>query len=424
MMASRFSRRRLFQASAIGGLSMFSSAVWSSLLAAREDHAKAKACIFIFLEGGPSQIDTFDPKPGAPTAGPFEAIDTSLTGIKFAQHVPRLATLANKLAVIRTLTSIEGDHDRAQKLMHSGYRPNPRLEFPVLGSTMAWRSADPDVDAPPFISIGRQFETSILGPRFGPFVINDINNPAPSLQLPEGFSDARIKLRLDALEGFNSQFDRRFGSPLGHELTQLTRRANRMRKSDLFQPYDPATENPELFERYGGGINDGFLARACLAARRFVQSGVKFVEIQYGGWDTHNDNFNQVQNLSASLDAGLSTLIEDLDEHGLIDQTLVVCVGEFGRTPKINGENGRDHFPDLFSGLLAGGGIQVGQVIGESSEDGTEIKQRPVSIPDLHATILTAMGLDVTKDYFAPDGRLFRLSDNGKAVSELISDKA
>ena len=415
------SRRSFMQAASMGGLSYFSSSIWSSLFADQSETARAKSCILIFLEGGPSQIDTFDPKPGAATAGSFEAIDTKLSGVKFAQHVPRLAELADKLAIVRSLTSAEGDHDRAQSLMHTGYRPNPRLKYPALGSTVAWRKPDPEIDAPAFVSIGRKFDTSILGPQFGPFVIDDIGNPAPSLTLPEGFSEARMKRRLAALEGFNGRFDKHYQSPLGNDLTQLTRRADRMRNSPVFQPYDPAAEEPELFERYGSGVNDGYLARACLTARRLVEAGVKFVEIEFGGWDTHNDNFNQVQNLSASLDAGMATLIEDLQERGLLQQTLVVCVGEFGRTPKINGENGRDHFPDLFSAVVAGGGINVGQVVGESSEDGGEIKNRPVSIPDFHATLFTAMGLNITKDYFAPDGRLLKLTENGQPIKELFA---
>lgn len=421
MFDTDLSRRSLLQATSCGAISFLGSSLWSSQLTAQMASAKAKSCILVFLEGGPSQIDTFDPKPGAATAGLFEAIDTKLTGVKFAQHVPRLAMLADKLAIVRTMTSVEGDHDRAQILMHTGYRPNPRLEYPALGSTVAWRLTDPAIDAPPFISIRRRFSPSILGPQFGPFVIDDISNPAPSLTLPDGFSDARMKRRLDALEAFNSRFDQRFQSPLGNDLMKLTRRADRMRNSDVFQPFDPAEEEPELFERYGSETNDGFLARACLAARRFVEAGVKFVEIQYEGWDTHDDNFNQVQNLSTSLDAGLSTLIEDLQDCGLLDQTLVVCVGEFGRTPKINGGSGRDHFPDVFSALVAGGGVKVGQALGESSDDGSEIKSRPVTVADFHATILTALGVDIAKDFFAPDGRLLKLTDNGKVIPELIS---
>lgn len=415
------SRRSLIQSTSLGGLSWFGSSTWSSLFAAQSEKASAKACILIFLEGGPSQIDTFDPKPGAPTAGPFDAIDTKLAGVKFAQHVPRLAAMADKLAIIRSLNSVEGDHERAQSLMHTGYRPNPRLQYPALGSTIAWQRTDAAVDSPAYVSIGAKFDAGILGPQFGPFLIEDVNNPAPSLVLPEGFSNERIKRRLTALQAFNSKFGQRFESPLGNDLTELTRRADRMRNSPVFQPYDPAAAEPELFEKYGSGVNDGFLARACLTARRLVESGVKFVEIQYGGWDTHQDNFNQVQNLSASLDAGLSTLIEDLQERGLLDTTLVVCVGEFGRTPAINGGNGRDHFPDVFSALAAGGGLRVGQVLGQSSEDGSQIQDHPVSVQDFHATIFAAMGLDIKKDYFAPDGRLLKLTNNGQPVAELLS---
>ena len=421
MFNSQLSRRTLLRGGALGGLTYFGSSIWSSLFSASVESAKAKSCIMIFLEGGPSQIDTFDPKPGASTAGTFEAIETKLPGVRFAQHVPRLAGLADKLAIVRTLNSVEGDHERAQSLMHTGYRPNPRLNYPALGSTIAWRQTDPSMDAPAFVSIGPKFETSILGPQFGPFVIEDTGNPAPALTLPEGFPEERMRRRLAALETFNSKFDNRFQTTLGNDLTQLTRRADRMRNSPVFQPFDPAEEEPELFEKYGSGVNDGFLARACLTARRLVESGVKFVEIQYGGWDTHDDNFNQVQNLSSSLDAGLATLIEDLADRGLLETTMVVCVGEFGRTPKINGESGRDHFPDLFSALLAGGGIKTGQVLGASNDDGSEIKDRPVSVADFHATLFTAMGIDVTKDYFAPDGRLLRLTDNGRPVAELFA---
>jgi uncharacterized protein (DUF1501 family) len=193
-----------------------------------------------------------------------------------------------------------------------------------------------------------------------------------------------------------------------------------MRRSQVFRAYDPEQADSELFEKYGGKVNDGFLARACLQARRFVEAGVRFVEIQFGGWDTHSDNFNQVQTLSTSLDAALSTLVADLNDRGLLDQTLIACFGEFGRTPKINGDNGRDHFPDVFSAMLAGGGLKPGQVIGRSNETGSTIEDRPVKVADLHATIFTALGLDVTKDQFAPDGRLLRLTDNGQVIREVL----
>lgn len=392
---------------------------WPKLLAEPSKDAPAKACVLVFLEGGPSQIDTFDPKPGTPHGGPIEAIDTSVEGLKFSQYVPKLAEIADKLAVIRTLHSTEGDHERANSLLHTGYAPTPRMQYPALGATVARQFDDPEADVPAYVSFGSSPSSGILGPKFGPMVVTDVNNPAPALMLPEGISEARIERRLAVLERFNAEFGRQYQTPLSQDLTALTLRADRMRRNPLFRPYDAAAEEPEAYERYGGGAND-FLSRAGIAARRLIEHGVRFVEIQYGGWDTHADNFNQVQALCGPLDAMLSSLIADLNERGLLQQTLVACFGEFGRTPQINGAMGRDHFPDVFSAILAGGGLTPGRAVGASSDDGLTIADRPVSVPDFHATIFAAMGLDVNKDYFAPDGRLLRLTNNGTPLRELL----
>lgn len=413
-------RREWMQTVGLAGFSSLASPFWSQLIAAPAAQKSAKACILIFLEGGPSQLETFDPKPGVPNGGPTEGIDTRLTGVKFAQHYPKLAQTANRLAIVRSLHSNEGDHERASTLLHTGYSPDPRLKYPALGSSIARARPNDEADVPAFVAIGNTPDPGILGPQFGPYVVGDVNNPAPSLALPEGFAESRMTRRLAAMEAFNRRFDQQFESPLGTALSQLTTRANRMRKSPVFQAYDAAAEDAVTFERYGGNVNDGYLARACIAARRFVEAGVRFVEIQYGGWDTHDDNFKQVQNLSASLDPALSALITDLADRGRLNDTLIACFGEFGRTPKINGGNGRDHFPDAFSAVLAGGGIQAGQVIGSTSDDGLEVKDRPVSVQDFHATLFTALGVDVTKENFAPDGRSLRLTNGGKPIAELL----
>ncbi len=413
-------RRTWLKTLSFAGISCWAGPQWTTLLSAPAAKARAKSCILIFLEGGPSQIDTFDPKPGVPNGGPVEAIDTKLSGVKFSQYLPKLAEVADKLAVIRSLHSMEGDHERAFSLLHTGYAPNPRLQYPAVGSSVARYRDDVAADVPAYVAIGSAPGPGILGPQFGPFVVQDVNNPAPALTLPEGFPENRVQRRLAVLEKFNRQFDTQHQTPLGEDLTQLTRRVDRMRSNTVFKPYDPAAEEPELFERYGSGVNDGYLARACLTARRMVEAGVKFVEIQYGGWDTHGDNFNQVQNLSASLDAALATLVSDLDQRGMLQETLVVCVGEFGRTPTINGDNGRDHFPDVFSAVVAGGGMKTGQVLGASNADGTAIVDRPVTVPDFHATLFQALGLDTAQDYFAPDGRLLKLTNNGTPLPELL----
>jgi len=422
MFGLHLSRRQVLRGSLAGSLSFAAAPWWQTLLPAETKRRRAEACVVIFLEGGPSHIDTFDPKPGADENGPFEAIDTKIAGVKFSQHLPKLAEIADKLAIIRSLHSPEGDHDRAVSLLHTGYQPSPALSYPGLGSTMSRQWQEIESDVPLFVSIGSTVGPGILGPQFGAFVIQDVNNPAAALDLPEGFGgDARVSRRMKALEKFNQSFAARAPLAGTEDFTKLTQRADRMRRSQVFRAVDLAASEPKLFEQYGGNVNDGYLARACLQTRRFIESGVRFVEIQFGGWDTHADNFNQVQTLSASLDAALATLIADLSDHGLLDKTLIACFGEFGRTPKINGDNGRDHFPDVFSALLAGGGLKTGQVIGQSNDKGTSVQAREVKVPDLHATIFTALGLDVTKDQFAPDGRLLRLTNNGQPIRDLLA---
>lgn len=417
---SALNRRAWLKSAGAAGLSTWTAPWWTSLLSAAEPKAPAKACILIFLEGGPSQIDTFDPKPGTKQGGPVEAIDTKLPGVKFSQYLPRLAQQADQLAVLRTLHSHEGDHERAVKLLQTGFSPNPRLEYPALGASIARYRGEETSDVPAYVAIGNASGAGILGPQFGPFVVDDITNPAPALILPEGFEETRMARRLAELQTFNAGFGARFQTTLGTDLTQLTRRADRMRKNSVFQSQDLAEVEPELFERYGGNVNDGQLARACLLGRRLVEAGVRFVEITHSGWDTHTDNFTEVESLCASLDAACAGLLEDLRQRGLLEQTLVVCVGEFGRTPQINSNNGRDHFPDVFAALLAGGGLKSGLALGTSREDGMEIVDRPIAVPDFHATIFTALGLDVTKDYFAPDGRLLKLTNNGTPIKELL----
>jgi uncharacterized protein (DUF1501 family) len=391
---------------------------WGRRIFAAHPAAQAKACIFLYLEGGPSHIDTFDPKPGADTNGPFTAIDTKISGVQFSQHFPKLADVADRLAVIRSLTSKEGDHDRAATLVHTGYSPAGVLSYPALGSIVA-RESPANGEAPPYVSFGATAGPGYLGPEFGPYVIDDVYNPAPNLTLPEGFSEERMALRIRALEAFNQQFARRTRSARGGEFTRLSQRANRLRQSEAIRAYDFASEEADLWKAYGGEINDGF-ARSCMMARKMVENGVRFVEVRLGGWDTHADNFNQVQALAAPLDAGLASLITDLDSRGLLSQTLVVCLGEFGRTPQINGDNGRDHWSDVFSCLVAGGGLAVGQAVGASDAQGAQVKDRPITIPDLHATLLTALGVDPARQYTTPEGRPIRLTNGGKAVKELV----
>jgi hypothetical protein len=421
MKTTHCSRRAFLGYSAAGSLAVALSG-WGQKVFAAAEGAKAKACIFVYLEGGPTHIDTFDPKPGAKTGGPFAAIDTKIAGVQFTEHFSKLAGVADKLAVIRSLTSKEGDHDRASVLVHTGYSPSNALEYPSIGAVVAHEAAkaqDQTTDAPAFVSFGGTNGPGYLGPASGPYVIDDVYNPGPNLTLPEGFSEARMDRRLAALEGLNRGFGARSASSRPEEFSGLSRKSNRLRQSPALKPFDFQAEEPDLWKAYGGEINDGF-ARSCMHARRMVEHGVRFVEVRLSGWDTHADNFNQVQALAAQLDAGLATLITDLDQRGLLSQTLVVCLGEFGRTPTINGDNGRDHWSDVFCALAAGGGLATGQAVGASDEEGAQVKDRPVTIPDLFATLFTSLGIDPARQYTTPDGRPIKLTNGGNVVKELL----
>lgn len=415
------SRRSFLGSSLFGLLSLAASPMGRHLLAADGERKKAKACILIFLEGGPSHIDTFDPKPGQPTGGSFQAIDTAVDGLKFSEHFPKLAAAAKRLAVVRSLTSHEGDHDRATTLVHTGYAPTGILNYPSLGAMVARERSAADDAAPPFVSMFTEPGAGFFGPEFGPFQISDVQNPAANLELPEGLAEERLAARLKALEQVNGDFGRRTDASVGRAFTRLTQQANRLRQSEALKPLDTNEEAQQLLERYGSGAGDGNLARACCIARRMVEHEVKFVEIGFGGWDTHADNFNQVQQLSAQLDAALATLIAELADHGQLHETLVACFGEFGRTPQINGDNGRDHWSDAFAAVLAGGGLKSGVVVGKTDEKGGQVADRPVTIPELHATLLSAFGIDPAKVYQTPDGRPIHLTNKGKPVAELFS---
>jgi hypothetical protein len=420
MISTSLPRRDFLQLGLAGSLGLALSP-WGRQVFAADDKSKAKACIFIYLQGGPSHIDTFDPKPGAKTGGPFAAIDTKIAGVKFAENFPRLAAVSDKLAVIRSLTSSEGDHDRAFTLVHTGYSPSQALTYPALGSVLAHERAAPEIEAPLFVSFGSTAGPGYLGPEFGPYVIDDANNPGPNLALPEGFTEERMARRVSALEKLNSGFGRKTASTRPASQTRLSQKADRLRKSPALAAYNFAEKEQDLFKSYGGEIAEGNFARSCLMARRLIENGVRFVEVRLDGWDTHADNFNQVKNLSAPLDAGMAGLIEDLAGRGLLDQTLIVCLGEFGRTPQINGDNGRDHWNDVFNAVLAGGGLSAGAVVGASDDEGAKVKDRPVKIPDLFATLAEALGLDPAKEYRTPEGRPIKLTNGGQVVKELIS---
>jgi uncharacterized protein DUF1501 len=380
--------------------------------------ARGKSCILLWMNGGPSHIDTFDPKPGTKTGGEFKAIDTRIRGAQFSEHLPLIAEQADKLAVIRSLTAKEGNHDRAVYLMHTGYAPSTTLQHPSLGAWVSHELGDEASELPNFVSIrGASVGSGFLGVQHGPFSIQKPGEGVRNLQLAKDVDAIRFSRRLEALAALQNDFRTETGRReiAAHDV--VYQKAVRLMRSPLAKAFDIKDEPQELQKKYG----DSDFGRGCLMARRLVEAGVSFIEVTLDGWDTHIDNFSGVRNLCRDLDPGMSSLVADLSERKLLDDTLVIWMGEFGRTPNINAAHGRDHHPAAWSAVLAGGGSRSGIAYGSTDAEGNKVASDPVTVPDLFATIATLIGIDPKHEEMSPVGRPIAVSDGGKAIGALIN---
>ncbi|HKB39684.1 MAG TPA: DUF1501 domain-containing protein [Gemmataceae bacterium] len=447
--ANALSRRDLLRLTAAGCVG-FSMSGWLERMAAAaaKGPQRKRACILLWMNGGPSQMDTFDLKPGHANGGPFKEIATNAPGVRFSEHLPKLAKHGDKLAVIRSMKTKEADHGRATYLMRTGRAPGGPIQYPVLGALVAKELETPEADLPGFVSIAPvrflspgAFGSGFLGPQYAPLIVGEnavnfvVGQGQPDigqflkvqdLDLPTGVSGKRSAARVKMLDEMEQDFiaERPGAASVAHRAAY--QRAVTMMRSEAVKAFDLDKEPKELRDRYGRNL----FGQGCLLARRLVERGVPFVEVtlnnvpnlQVFGWDTHQDNFNSVQKLSSVLDPGWATLLEDLKDKGLLDTTLVVWMGEFGRTPKINGGKGRDHWANSWSTVLSGGGIKGGQVVGKTSADGTTVEERPVAVADLLATISTALGIDPTKQNRSNVGRPIRITDPGaKPIQEVLA---
>ena len=425
------SRRDLLRLSAIGALGVSQSG-WLRTLAADALNTpkKHKSVILLWLGGGPATIDLWDLKPGHANGGPFKEIEAA-PGMKISEHLPKLAKRGKELAIIRSMATREGDHQRATVVAQTGYTPQGAIQFPALGALVAHELDDPASDLPGFVSIGggrSELGGGFLGPRYAPLVVGgervgqgpgmgngDLR--VPDLELPAGVSTETHTKRLGLLYDLERDFVPGKGQPVAETMKAATERAVRLMRPEAAAAFDLDDEKPVLRETYGRN-NFG---QGCLLARRLVERGVSFVEVSLGGWDTHATNFDRVKTLSETLDTGFAALLADLKDRGMLDSTLVVCQGEFGRTPKINGQAGRDHWPATWATVLAGGGIKSGQVIGKTSPDGTQLESDPTRTADFFATVMKAIGLDPMKQNMSNVSRPIRLADPaGKPVKELF----
>jgi hypothetical protein len=380
---------------------------------------RARACILLWMNGGPSHIDTWDPKPGTEAGGKFKAIPTRVDGISLSEHLPQIADVAQHLAILRGMTSKEGNHDRAQHLVHTGWSPNPTVAYPSLGSWVAHEVGDPNSDLPLFVSInGPSLSAGFLGVQYNPFIVQNVKQPLQNTDYAAGVNMVRFLKRKQALESLEDDFAARTGDPKIKSRRAVYARAIRMMYAPRLKAFDLSDEPDATTRAYG----DSDFGRGCLMARRLVEGGVRFVEVVLDGWDTHKDNFGRTQKLMGALDPAFATLVRDLDERKLLSSTLVMCMGEFGRTPKINGDEGRDHHPAAWSAVLAGGGVRGGVTVGATSEDGDKVVARPTMVPELMATAATLLGVDPQKEFVTPLGRPITITDSGKPIREILGD--
>jgi hypothetical protein len=386
---------------------------------AAELRKQGLACILLFMRGGPSQMETFDPKPGTENGGPTKAIQTAVSAVKIAEHWPNVAKQLRDISLIRSMTNKEGEHQRATYQLHTGYIPAGGVKHPSLGSIVAKEIGPEDFDLPHFVSIGgRQAAVGagFLGTEVAPFVVNDPNRMPSNVELPSGVSSSRFNRRVDLLDDLEEEFAGAGGRQRVEDRQALLESARQMVLSPRLKAFDLAQEKEAVRERYGKTA----FGQGCLLARRLVEAGVTFVEVEMNGWDTHEDNFERVKELATSVDPAFAALVGDLKERSMLDRTLVVWMGEFGRTPRVNGRTGRDHFPRAFNVALAGGGVKGGRVIGSTHATGMEVAQHPVSVNDLFCTFYQSLKINPAKENTATGGRPLKIVDGGKVVKELF----
>jgi hypothetical protein len=384
-------------------------------LHAGELRKAGRSCILLWMAGGPSQFETFDPKPGADTQGPTRAIPTAAPGVAIAEHWTKVARLTRDLAVIRSMTSKEGNHGRATYLLHTGYAPSGGVVHPGIGSIVSSELGKDDFDLPNFVSIrGQSIGPSFLGVRHAPFVVLDPNRPPDNLAAP--VSGTRLKRRLGLLKELEEPFAQSGAAETVRDHQALYHQTAHLVLSPRVKAFDLSSEPARLRETYGRTP----FGQGCLLARRLVEAGVPFVEVESTGWDTHAKELPILKRLIPPVDQGTAALLTDLKARGLLANTLVVWMGEFGRMPRINLSAGREHFPTAFNVVLAGCGVKGGQVIGATSKLGTEVVRRPVSVADLFCTFCKSLGIDPRKENQSNVGRPLRIVEGGQVVKEVF----
>ena len=404
---------------------------------AQELRRNNKSVIIMWMGGGPATIDIWDLKPGRPTGGEFRPIPTTAPGVQISQHMPKVAEQMRHLAIIRSLSTTEGDHNRGRQLMHTSYTPNPALAFPSLGSVAAHEvpklAGYSDISLPNYIAVGGAGDgPGFLGMNYAPFTVQNPGQPPENISLPGtlGGSDAekleRIRRRQRLFFALEQPFvderaphlqtpeDRAKFADASKAHSEIYGKGFRLVASKEGKVFDLKSESPKLMEEYGATGNMAGFGRAAVMARRLVESGVSAVELSLGGWDTHNQNFQALATRQLpQLDRAMGTLVKDLVDRGMWQKTVIVWMGEFSRTPRINQNAGRDHWARCWSVVVGGGAIKGGQAYGSTDEDGMAVRDNPVRVGDMFATIYRGLGIDPNTQVRDAIGRPFAIAGGG-----------
>jgi hypothetical protein len=401
---------------------------WRDLLIAKaaELQKRGKSMILLWMDGGPSQFESFNPKVGSENQGPCKAIDTKLPGVQFAEFWPKMAQMNDKIALIRSMVSNEADHFRAIKLVRTGYPISPTLHYPTWGSVVAHEKFDHEYELPAFVRIGkpriktRDVNSGVLGAKYEAFKVDEPGKIPDNVQ-PVVPSDV-LNRRLALTEQIDAEFARTAAPGVVREKQATYEQTSRFVLSPKIEVFDLSGESEKLRDEYGRTT----FGQGCLLARRLVEAGVSFVEV-FGtgsrndqGWDTHKTGFDDTPPLCAETDPAYATLLRELEERGLLENTLLVWMGEFGRTPKLKADGGRDHYAKGWLAGLSGAGVKVGQVIGATDKDGVGVTDRPVGVQDLYVTFCKCLELDPDDEYHTPQDQPIRLVKGGELITELF----
>lgn len=377
----------------------------------------ARNVIYLYMSGGMTHVDTLDPKTGE-VAGPVKSISTAADGIFLSEYMPGLAKKMDVASLVRGISTTQGAHEQGNYYMHTSYTMRGTITHPGLGAWIQKHEGRTNRTLPGSVRIGGGANgggSGFMESKYAPLVLGSATEGVKNSRM--GVSEKEFNDRLMLAQQFDEAFHQKYNQKNVRAYKDMYDDALRLMKSEDLKAFDLSQESAAVREAYG---NNGF-GQGCLLARRLVEHDVRFVEVTLGGWDTHSNNFTSVERLAGSLDQALSTLLTDLERRGLLEETVVCLATEFGRTPLINDDDGRDHFPQAFSGLLAGGGIKGGMVHGKTCERAENVVEGKVSVPDFNATIAYALGLPLDQIVYSASKRPFTVADKGQPIMSLFA---